>query len=301
MNIAKTIAKPISIVSAFLILTFTGDRIAGIALEQFTSNSQYRFSRLYAGNEDATLVVVGNSRAARDFSPTKLREIAGGNVNNIGFPGMSMSIAGAMLLDYLDLNQHPKLVLIEITNIGDPGTHELLNNLGPFAGQSERLQSLMERYIPDKAIFFIVSHLYRYNGDMLPRILFSFKTPDLDMPSAGRITPRMREVLATRIVEPLDIAKENVQALLEMIRACQENDIRVALVVAPYLPIHFDRIGNYLEWRNDIQRIVGNDVPLLDYSVAINSDQYFRDGVHLNNDGVDAFLTIANRDLRSFF
>jgi hypothetical protein len=293
--------RPILIAVAFLSITLAGDRLAGLVLENLTDRSLHRFSRLYAGHEDARLVIVGNSRAARDFPPTRLRDAAGGNVSNIGFPGMSMSIAGASLLDYLDHNRHPEVVMIETTNIGGAGQHGLLKDFGPFAGQSRRLRALMERYIPRKALFFKLSHLFRYNGDMLPRIMFSLNEPDLDMPSRGHVTPQMREILRIRTLPPMAVAKENAQALLEMIRACRTNGIEVVLVVAPYLPLHLSRIPNYPEWRDEVQELAGEDVPLLDYAAALESESYFRDGVHLNESGVGALMPMLDRDLSQYF
>ena len=86
-----------------------------------------------------------------------------------------MVVANAVLSDYLAHNAAPKMLLLEISNIGVK--NDLLNGLSPYMGKSERLRALLAQDNPKLSYALQLSHLYRFNNELfLERLLGTGQT-----------------------------------------------------------------------------------------------------------------------------
>src|SRR3954463_6646537 len=112
-------------------VVLAGDRLGSALLRRLLLESQARFARLYHGGISADILVVGDSRAVNAVNPAAAHNVTGQTVFNLGYNGMSTSIAEALVADYLDHNPAPKLVLMEVTSLGQPPA--LINELKTFA------------------------------------------------------------------------------------------------------------------------------------------------------------------------
>ncbi len=55
---------------AFLAILFVGDRLIGWIFQQQITQSQFRYSRMYRGEGQADILIVGNSRGLNFYQPS---------------------------------------------------------------------------------------------------------------------------------------------------------------------------------------------------------------------------------------
>ena len=87
------------------------------------------------------------------------------------------------------------------------------------------------------------------------------------------------------------VSPENLAELRLFMRVCQERNIEVRLLIAPYHPSYGVRL-NISAWKDRLQGELGEDVKIWDYSRAVSDDNFFADRVHTNIHGVNQVTRI---------
>ena len=123
--------------TVLLAVIIAGDHLLALALHQVLMRSQFRYSRLYRGGNDADVVIIGDSRGVHSFYAPALQQMTGLRVMNLSYNSLSPHVAEAVLLDYLDHNRAPRIVVIEATSAITSGA--VASQLRTYAGFSPRI------------------------------------------------------------------------------------------------------------------------------------------------------------------
>ena len=78
---------------------FTGDRFFAFILKKGVQQSQFRYSRMYRGEAEASILLMGNSRGLGFYQPY-IEEVTGEETFNLSYNGMTMDVAAALISDY---------------------------------------------------------------------------------------------------------------------------------------------------------------------------------------------------------
>lgn len=291
----RLFVRPIAIVIAFVLMLIAGDRLIGAALGRAILASEFRYSRLYRGGLDMSIVVFGNSRALNIIDAPVASRTLDQPVFNAAFPGLDTTSVAPLIEDYLRLNDPPDVIILEITGLTvEPGT--AYDMFAMYFGPSPAMRGLLRRYKPRRAFGCSVSRVFRANGPMVHRSLMYFGRDDQDwITPAERVIPP--ELLDRPLADtPLAIAPDNLDALRRIVKACDKAGTRLVPMLAPYAPgVLGDR--NLAE---DYSSIVKAAVPgcpsIVDYSRAIDRIDAFADRVHTNSRGAELLLERMKTD-----
>ena len=273
---------------AFIILGFlAADRLIAYGLESIVTHSQFPLSVAYRGGHSTDILALGNSRAVNAFHAPSLEKQLGQRVFHLGYNGMSMVVADAVLADYLTHNAAPKTLLLEVSNIGVE--NDLLKGLSPYMGRSERLQSLLAQDDPQLAFALQLSHLYRFNNELFLRAGYYLNRTDQNWINQGTMTAMQAAQLPPRVEtkrdNPYPIDGAGFQALKSIQKQCANKNIRLVLIASPYLPQHLHRWPSYDGWINALQTHLEPGVQLHDYSRLLTHAEDFADAIHMNQNG----------------
>lgn len=264
-----------------------GDHLAAAVFRQVLLRSQCRFSRIYRGGNDADIVIIGDSRGVHSFYAPAIRELTGWRALNLSYNSMSPPIAEAVLLDYLDHNRAPRMVVIEATSVITSGA--LTSELRTYAGLSPRMYDL---YAADHRVAAAASRvfwLFPLNSELFLAALHYMRHDDQDWIFRQSIPAALRGPQPGWRLEPF---AENVPALARMVRLLRARGIEVRVIIAPYapnkLPLNAGEVAGLLE------RQIG--VPVLNYVDSVRDIDGFADTVHLNERGSRELLGILVRD-----
>ena len=89
-----------------------------------------------------------------------------------------------------------------------------------------------------------------------------------------------------------DYYDENIKSLNRIINLCEEKNIKLYLIIAPYYPerLKFEE-NEYNLWVKKTNENIKN-IPIIDFSMNIKNVRYFHDWKHINKDGVQLFNKI---------
>jgi hypothetical protein len=296
MSVVKS-KSGILILLCIVSLYFGLDRLLAYGLNRLKVESNYRFSRLYRGGLKKDVVVLGNSRGVNAIYSPAVEELTGKSCMNISYNGMSSLIADNVLRDYLDRNEPPRVIILEITNlVADQG---LLADLKLYSGESGRLRKLILEFNPNIYRSMAISKLFQFNGEMFLRCLYYLRRDDQSWINRNSIdlgyVKKLRVNKTKDSLENLTKA-ENVEALKRILRLCEERKIGIRLIISPYLPQYLGRLEGFKEWKERIQYQVGAENRIWDYSSALDDVKYFADPLHMNLSGSMKFLLRAIDD-----
>lgn len=273
---------------ALLVLVFAGDRGLASALEHLTLSSQQRYSLVYRGGQKNDILVLGDSRGVNGFYSPVIQERTGLRALNLSYNGMSTECAEAVLLDYLDHNSAPFLVVLEITNLGVESN--LLTELKLFGGRSARIESLVALRYPQTHLATRVFHLFRFNGEMLLRALNYLRKSDQDWINRYRISPAILEAAARAPERSAASLPHNLASLQRIVADLKRRNIEVRLVISPYLPAYLPRIRDLDEWALKVEQELGGSVRVRNDASQLSDVALFADRLHLNEAGGRAYL-----------
>tara|TARA_A100001015_G_scaffold277058_1_gene335876 strand:+ start:1512 stop:2423 length:912 start_codon:yes stop_codon:yes gene_type:complete len=277
---------------------FALDRASGFVLQKLVKESGLRFSKLYQGGQNADIVVLGNSRAVNAIFVPELEKQIDHSVFHLGYNGMSTEICEAIFLDYLDYNETPDLVILEITNL--TASNDLLKSLKLYAGASDRIRILTERDNPKLNTVCSITNLYRYNCELFLRSLYYIGKTDQAWINSGNIDPEFASIYRPgardqdKNVYP--VSGNNWEALLRIIEICDGIGADLKLVASPYLPGLRDNLISYDMWRDRLISELPNTVMFHDYTQKIRDFRYFADPLHMNQRGSRELLKIMIED-----
>ncbi len=269
-------------VASLIAIVFAGDRVLAMLLDRALLRSQFRFSRVYRGGNDAAIVIMGDSRGVHSFYGPAIEHLTGQPVLNLSYNSMSSRIAEALLADYVDRNPPPRIVLIEITHL--IMASDLETELRTYANHSARLRALYAETHPRAARLGRVFRLLGYNSEFFFRAMVYLRRSDQDWINHATITP---ELLATPASDwQLAIRPESLDALERTVRMLRGRGITVRLLIAPYESP--GRITNVPEVMRTVTERV--HLPVLNYVDAGGPVENFADRVHMNQRGAEKFM-----------
>jgi hypothetical protein len=278
----------------FVALAFAGDRLLSIGAASIVKASQFRLSRIYRGDVDADIVIIGNSRAVHSVFAPRLAEVTCNRTFNAGYNGLSALSMSAMLKDYLERNRKPKFALIEIsaTAVWDRSGAELKT----YAPLSERLTRFFEVGNSRYRIWSRLTHLYHFNTELFLRCLFYLHRPDQDWIIEDRqISDSVIREYAGLERNALDESERRTTALRNMAVAARSAGVQPIFYVAPYHPVAFDRTPELKTWLDKQRGLLEADAPLIELSRAVSADQAFADPIHLNKSGSYELITVLTQ------
>ena len=277
---------------------FALDRASGSFLQNLVKESGLRFSRLYQGGQNADIIVLGNSRAVNAFFVPELEKQINHSVFHLGYNGMSTEICEAIFLDYLDYNETPDLVILEITNL--IASNDLLRSLKLYAGASDRIRILTERDDPKLNTVCSIANLYRYNCELFLRSLYYIGKTDQAWINSGNIDPEFASTYRPGARDQdkniYPVSGNNWEALLRIIEMCEGIGADLKLVASPYLPGLRDKLNSYDMWRDRFISELPNPDMFHDYTQNVRDFSYFADPLHMNQKGSRKFLQIMIED-----
>jgi hypothetical protein len=308
--------KHIIWIFAFLLLAFLGDRLGGFILKHITQSSQFRYSRLYYGNEDEDILFVGNSRGLTFFQP-EVERITGMTTMNLSYNGMPADLAKTLVMDYLDKHKAPKIMIVDVT-LCDRENEVLKNGFNFYAPQSQRLTDLIKSNVSThrpkptevkvdtldmyagKKVFYggLVSQLYRYNSEIFQRVLYHKNKTDKDWLIDRVIGEKSATDIEGMKSYPVRMFPHMVAHLKEMIDYAKGKGIEVRLVINPYLPAFAElpdmRDSFILPLKNFVEAQTG--MTIKDYSTALTERDDIGDYQHANKKGSAKYMNILQQD-----
>jgi len=274
--------RPIGFLSLLLFVFVLLDRGVAFGLDSLVERSKHRLSRIYNHDQVSTapIVVLGHSRGVGLLDPDRAKTSTGSTVLNLAVNGMSTELAEAIFLDYLDKHPQPAALFIEISSLCSGNA--LIRDMKPVAFRSERLTAILRSEEP--AIFW-TSQLfasYRYNGDLLPRIVVHLNRDDQTLINEFRASP---DVLDSVTIAPTDwpIKSRNIAALNRLATLAKDRGIPLRLVLGPFWPHFIDGSDLPENIITAAESETGADV--WDFSRSIGDSFAFADHVHLNVSG----------------
>jgi hypothetical protein len=269
-----------------VVTVVAGDHLLASLLHQVLIHSQFRYSRLYRGGNDADVLIIGDSRGVHSFYAPAIEELTGLRVLNLSYNSLSPHIAEALLLDYLDHNRAPKVVVVEATSVVTQGA--VAGELRTFANFSPRIGAMYAEAHPIAARAARLFWLYPLNSEFFLEALHYMRRSDQDWILHDVIPPQLAaERSSGGIVQGFP---EEVEALGRIVREMQQRGIEVRIVAAPYLAAPV----NAAQFIATIEQRTGAHV--WNYFGAPIDRDGFADGVHLNEQGSRKLLPLLVRD-----
>jgi len=273
--------------AVLLAIVVAGDHLAATALHQLLVRSQFRYSRLYRGGNDADILILGDSRGVHSFYAPALAELTGLRVLNLSYNSMSPHVSEVVLLDYLDHNRAPRVVVIEATSVITTGA--VVGELRTYGSLSPRVAALYARDHPAAAAASRLFWLYPLNSGFFLEALHYTRRSDQDWIYHDVIPPALRVSRGGWRLAP---HPEEVDALVRIVHLVQQRGIEVRVVFAPYAPLNLP--SNAAQFVALIERRTG--VRVWNYVDAVRDLDGFADGVHLNERGSRELLGMLVRD-----
>lgn len=277
--------------AAFFALVFAGDRFGGWLLQRQAEQSQFRYARMYRGDAEADILLVGNSRGLTFYQPY-IEEKTGQTTFNLSYNGLPMDAAKVLVQDYLERYPAPKVMLVDITTC-DRVNDELLAGFTTYMNRSGRLDTLIYSKLPKVWWGSKVSALFRYNNEIFQRGLTYRNKTDEDWLLDRVISPN----LVSRVEQDsylLEVHPYLVLQLKEMVASAQAKGVQVQLVISPYFPAFDGNVTNLDNLKTAVEQATG--LPVRDYRQALTDPTDFGDFMHPNKKGSMAYIDLMRRD-----
>ncbi|MGV8827744.1 MAG: hypothetical protein ACWA6U_05425 [Breznakibacter sp.] len=296
-----------------LLLLYSAQWIVDGGLRSLRNNDVYGdWNRIFAGEVDVDVVILGNSRAWIHINPDLITRVTGLSAYNLGVDGADITLQRAKWLSYFRNNRAPKYVVqdIEIFEIdkGDElyGKIEYLPYLdkeevyGVVCEYDEMIP--FERWIP----------LVKYRGFVKAIALGTYgfcfgeftplksikkrgfhaadkKWDDYDVNFKQRL--KSDTIITKRFINP---------ALVNLIRECKEAKIHLVFVHGPYYHELLQIIPQQQEFLDYFKQLaLDPDIEFWDFSIMENlsyNRDYFYNATHLNRKGAAIYSdSIAHR------
>lgn len=273
-----------------LVLPLAIDRVGGRILRSLMESSQFRYSRLYRGGMINDALFFGDSRGAASFFVPSLNDRLKTRSMNLSLNGLPTIAQEVLLMDYLDHNQAPKMVVIEITSLCQP-VGPAAEFLRPYFSSSERVAKLCQNTDPTFAVAMQVSHLLPFNNETLMRAMYYRNRSDQGWISHSKVSQDILD-FTNRMPEgdAFTIVPANLEALVRMQDEMSSRGIQIRFVIGPYLPAMRQRMRDMDRFRMAVEKALGDTV--WDFSLALDDLAMFADRVHTNELGADKLTDV---------
>lgn len=284
----------------FLVCFLCGDRIFSYLLMSVVLKSQATYSKIYEGNSNYQIVLLGNSRIVSSLCPSDIFEKTRKTTLQLGYKGLSIRLAEAIIKDYTEFNEKPNFVIIGVTSLTTK--NDVIYDLKIYSGTSKRIETILRKL--DKKVYYLtkIFNLYMFNSEMLLSSFYYFSKTDQDR---GKYSTRVFDqdsvdgnISKHSDLGRLELSKINVEALNNILDYLDQREIKVMLYFPPIHPLLLQeermRIAEFIK-----QLSLETKVDISDYSSVINNPKYFKDLTHLNYEGSKQFLDILLKDRKS--
>jgi len=274
MGLLKNLLKLIII---FLII----DSIISFALLELSKISKIRYSRIYYEKINADVIFIGNSRGRNSFNAPYFEKLSGKKSINFSYNALPISLAKIFLDDYLELNQSPEIIFIEVHCIAE-GYYGLLN-FKQYMLSSDSLKKMVKKNYPKHYYASLISKSYLFNSEYFIRTLYHITKNDQSWTNRFRIDNEYYNNLKNEDVFLFNkVDESSMKIFIEMIQKYKKQGITIIPVFAPIIDkcSNEDNIKNYIadfESRTKLK--------ILNYSKAVNDISMFADILHTNDKG----------------
>jgi hypothetical protein len=276
-----------------VLVYFLGDRWMGTILDRALLSTKFRYSMLYAGNADADVLILGNSRAVNSFYAPELGKRLDCRCFNLAYNGMSPDVALALFQDYLERHDAPRLFILEGTCVDNSSI--CVVNLKPYWRHSSRLTAIATRAAPKSVAASRLSRLYDYNCELFFRAL-SYRRGN-DQAWINRYSIDEQLLRLTEAMPPVEmhaITVEEANCLRALTELAKQHGTELRVVIAPYLPAYRAKLRNFKQWKADLQAVLP-DAEIVDLSSQLTETACFADRLHTNLRGSHAILDELER------
>ncbi len=277
---------------ATIALFFAGDRAAGLLLKKAIDSSQFRYSRMYAGEAQSDILLVGNSRGLIFYQPY-IEEITGKKTFNLSYNGMPIDLAGELVKDYLEEYKAPKKLILDVT-MCDRFDTVMISGFNLYTPYSENITNLILKNDDNSFYGGKLSHLYRYNSEIFQRSLFYLNKSDEDWLLDREINDFMVANVQQEEAYQIGYEAKMIEYLTTTVQLAKSKGVEVHLVINPYYPEFGKQVENLKDLKRDVEMATG--LTVRDYSLAVKEQKGFADYQHLNKYGARQYLDLLKRD-----
>ena len=293
--IQNKIARRTLFLLAIIATFFAGDRILALALEKIMLQSGHRVSRVYRGGIPPGVLFIGNSRGVNAFFAPDIGKELGIPVFNLSYNDMSIYATEALLLDFLEHNEKPRLFVMEMAVL--ESQNDLINDLKCYTRKSKRLRALLrdENPVVDRIGSF--SHLYKFNCETFLRNIYYLTKDDQDWINNYTIDEAFIRNLKQDVggwSSAFVHSEEKLAVLNRILNMLKERGIPIRLLISPYLLEFIEAFPHFDDWKRDLQAAVGEQFPIWDYSRKITDWKEFADSLHMNRQGNRTLFKMLN-------
>ena len=287
--------KKITWIILLVVMTFAGDRLGGMLLTNTALKSNFRYSKLYGGNAESDILLIGNSRGLIFYQPY-IESLTSKSTLNLSYNGLPIDVARVMVEDYMENYPKPQTVLIDVTMCDriNPG---LISGFNFYTSKSERLNKLIKEVSPSSYNGGQVSKLFKCNGEIFQRALYYLLKSDEDWLTDREMNTHYIENVDQ--AEALDFNFEGDKSgllgeLTQVVDILKSEGVTVHLLINPYYPPFTEKFIGFENWKKEIESATGEQIH--DYSTAITDLKSFGDYQHLNKYGSKLFLDLLKAD-----
>jgi hypothetical protein len=287
--------KALLFIAIVLLVVAAGDGLFGVVLKGVYSCTSARFARLYTYRLDASVIVLGNSRAVNGFFTPQLTQASVRlKWMNLGYNGVGPILVEALLDDYLERYPKPRLVVFEVSNLLQRSG--AIRDLRLFAPLSPRLAAIDREVSGFSGWLASYSHAFAANGEMVLRCLYYVSHDDQMWVNEGQISRETMDVAMREHGLSLraSVSPESFEAYARMFRRLKELGIPCCCVVTPYLLSGDDRVV-LQTWLDRIRELGASEVHCINLSDSIVDPSFYADPAHLNRKGAEAFSEVLLR------
>lgn len=257
-----------------------------------------RLEYILNGKIDASVVVIGSSRGARDIIASTIADSLHTTAYNLSYPGSNIFFHEYLLEKLLEFkNKKPKLVILAADDPAELSLDNTINfrfdRLYPLVKYEDVRKTLVEKEEKDKVLsqVFIVHQLGLSNFDLRKKHFDPQDTllADGSMPISFR-SSKFKKSFSDKynIYNPAIEDSNKVKSLNNFINLCRNNNITVLLALAP-------NFGNpskgFKQRMEEYATPLNAHVMIYDTSKPVyKNENYYFDAGHLTKDGA-AFFT----------
>lgn len=274
---------------AFLVVLFAGDRFIGWIFKKQIDGSRFRYSRMYTGQGDADILIVGNSRGLNFYQPY-VDSVTGYKSFSLCYYSMPCEIATVLAEDYLDQYKKVKTVVVEISVV-EMSDDKLLSGFTTYMPYSKRIDSVLKEKTKDSWYASQVSHIYRFNNEVFQRAMYYRTKLDNDWYFDHTITQSLIDQAPNRSVE-FKVPEKHVQDIKQLADYCRAKAINIKFVIAPFFPTY--QVKNLELLKQKVEAATG--YPVYDYSASLKDFNCFTDYLHANLRGGREMVNMMIKD-----
>lgn len=282
---------------AVIILFFVGDRLGGVLLKKLVAESEFRYSRMYRGEADCDILLMGNSRGLGFYQPY-IEEVTGKKTFNLSYNALPMNLGRVLLEDYLRFNKKPELLIVDVTMMNRVDT-TLVSGFNVYTPYSDSLGMLVKEHT--KNVFYggKLSHLFLHNSEIFQRAMFYYNRSDNDWIVDRVINENMVEAVEGQrpfYAGPFDYSTVEMmfKELKKTVEIAKKNDIKIKLVVSPFFPPFVKKIVNFEHLQKRVENATGQS--FYNYADAVQDPTGFGDYQHVNINGAKIYIDKMKAD-----